>query len=389
MFDTEDGRFTALIWSAGLNPLVDLRGLDLGKVRIGPEENLAHFDLRECRFEGSDMRGVDLTKAKVDGADFSNADLRGTAMTSEQWKTVFHTGASLLGSGKIAALPKPSEPVWFSDLCRHLDVGSDVSSDYSNLMRWYDEFRYAFLENICRHWLTEGELNADQKMAFEFYLSLSLLLQGHLAQAEQILRELVSDLKKNFGERHQNSLAAQYYLARAMLDRGQVHRAEQAFRELLPKHEEFQDGQPSLALPIRFFIARAMIDQERLEEADAALSKLLPEEIQLKGVEHPDTIVTATTLAGVRARRGIATSEAPSLRSVEAAFGSENPNLGLRLVDLGEVAAADDLLDEAATLFDRAERVWRGRLADEAIEWRKLAQARARWGIGAEGPGEG
>ncbi|MEO1687342.1 MAG: toll/interleukin-1 receptor domain-containing protein [Pseudomonadota bacterium] len=236
----------------------------------------------------------------------------------------------------------------------------------------------------------------DEKNALalvsRFYRGRALIDSGRAVEAEAAWRELLPLEEEVKGARHPDTLTTRASIARAMLDQGRAAEAEAAWGALLPLREEVAGARHPHTLTTRFSIARAMLDQGRAAEAEAACGALLPLYEEVKGARHPGTLIVASALAGVRARLGDlagARAAAPALGTLEEVLGAETPRLGLRLVELGEVAAAEGDAAGAAALFDRAERIWDGKLVDDAWERRRLAEARARWGVGADAPGEG
>ncbi len=74
-------------------PGADLRGADLGLIKVGQ-----HPDRRPARLEGSNLRGADFTDAFLEEVDFTGADLRDAILRGAKMRSSFLFQADLRGA---------------------------------------------------------------------------------------------------------------------------------------------------------------------------------------------------------------------------------------------------------------------------------------------------
>ena len=228
-----DGRFTALIGAARLHPGRDLRGLDLGAISIGPEEDIAGYDFSGCCLHGALLCGVDLRKARFAHADLSGADLRGARYTKAQMKTARLDACQV---GDWPERPKPARVAVRLDAVAEAvqaalrAAGDDVSALEAEANAHHDEGRYAIAEAlwaISTDWRAERDGAEDwETLRNRHNLALAILEQGREDEAVAALRALLPIEERVQGAEHPDVLVTRYRLAQAVLDQGRVDEAE-------------------------------------------------------------------------------------------------------------------------------------------------------------------
>ena len=273
-----DGRFTALIGAARLHPGRDLRGLDLGAIRIGPEEDIGGYDFSGCCLHGALLCGVDLRKARFAHTDLSGADLRGALYDDAQMKTARLDACQV---GDWPERPKRASAAVRLDAVAEAvqealrAAGDDVGALENEASVHDNEGGYAIAEvlwAIAADWRTERDGAEDtQTLVNRHNLALAILGQSRAAEAEAAFRALLLIVERVLGAEHPDVLVVRHVLSRTMLDQGRADEAEAAFRALLPVRERVHGAEHPDVLVTRYRLAQAMLDQGRAVEAEAML----------------------------------------------------------------------------------------------------------------------
>ena len=273
-----DGRFTALIGAARLHPGRDLRGLDLGAIRIGPEEDIGGYDFSGCCLHGALLCGVDLRKARFADADLSGADLRGALYDDAQMKTARLDACQV---GDWAERPKRARAAVRLDAVAEAvqaalrTAGDNVGALEGEANAHYDESRYGIAEAlyaIAADWRAERDGAEDAQMLVNLYnLARAIFAQGRADEAEVALRALLPIEERTQGAEHTDVLVTQHNLGVAILEQGRTDEAEAAFRALLPVRERVQGAEHPHSLGTRWCLAQAILDQGRAVEAETML----------------------------------------------------------------------------------------------------------------------
>jgi uncharacterized protein YjbI with pentapeptide repeats len=107
--------------SESMDYLPNLEGQDLSKV-IPPKANLACFNLRNTRFDGADLSGVDFTGANLEGASFVNCNLKAAKFQSARLVGTDFTNAYLgLCDFRAAEIDRFTHGTWMN-----ADLGPDL-----------------------------------------------------------------------------------------------------------------------------------------------------------------------------------------------------------------------------------------------------------------------
>ena len=323
-----DGRFTALIGAARLHPGRDLRGLDLGAIRIGPEEDIGGYDFSGCCLHGALLCGVDLRKARFAHTDLSGADLRGALYDDAQMKTARLDACQV---GDWPERPKRARAAVRLDAVAEAvqaalrTAGDDVGALEAEANAHHNEGRYAIAEAlwaIAVDWRAERDGAEDwQTLAPRHNLAVAMLEQGRADEAEAALRALLPVRERVQGAEHPDALVTRHELARAMLDQGRADEAEAAFRALLPVRERVNGAEHPYVLVTRYRLAQAMLDQGRADEAEAAFRALLTIDERVNGAEHPYVLVTRYRLAQAMLDQGRADEAEAMLMAVLESSG--------------------------------------------------------------------
>ena len=273
-----DGRFTALIGAARLHPGRDLRGLDLGAIRIGPEEEISGYDFSGCGLHDALLCGVDLRKARFAHADLSGADLRGALYDDAQMKTARLDACQV---DDWPERPKRARAAVRLDAVAETvqaalrAAGDDVGALEAEAKAHYDESRYGIAEAlraITVDWRAERDGAEDtQTLINRHNLALAILGQSRAAEAEAAFCALLPIEERVRGAEHRDVLITRHNLAQAMLEQGRADEAEAALRALLLIEEREHGTEHPDVLLTRYRLAQAMLDQGRAVEAEAML----------------------------------------------------------------------------------------------------------------------
>lgn len=180
---------------------------------------------------------------------------------------------------------------------------------------------------------------------------------GRPADAEAMLRELLSLRERVDGPEHSGTLATRHELARAVLDQGRAADAEALFRELLPLCKRVNGQEHPNTLMTRQVFARAVLDQGRAADANALFQELLPLCERINGHDHLNTLIARYGLAAANLQNGDPQAALTLLESIP--HSPRNPDWEERLsANLafirGQVADALGKREEAGEWLKRA-----------------------------------
>jgi tetratricopeptide (TPR) repeat protein len=263
----------------------------------------------------------------------------------------------------------------------------------------YDQGKYADAERLVREVVTEREkvLGPDQPetLATRYRLAVVLWVQGKNAEAENEDRAVIKLQEKVLGPEHPDTLKTRDNLVAVLLDQGKYAEAEAECRAVLKISEKVLGPEDPDTLKMRMDLALAFAYQGEWAEAETEERAVLKLQEKVLGPEHPDTLVTRGNLAvalHVQNKRAEAEAEDREvLRLRERVLGPEHPdtlmgrsNLASGLVDEGKYAEAEA---EDRTLIKLKEKVYgpehpgtllvRNNLAEALAFQGKYAQAEA------------
>jgi len=168
--------------------------------------------------------------------------------------------------------------------------------------------RYAEAEQMLRELLTDqqrilGDEHHDT-MASQRVLARLTGLQGRYQEAERMYRMLLADRQRLLGNEHPETLATRHGLA-GMTERiGHYDEAERMFRELLADQQRILGEDHQECLEIRSGLARSIEDQHRYPEAEGLYQQLLLDDQRVLGADHPGTLNARQSLARIAAAQG-------------------------------------------------------------------------------------
>jgi tetratricopeptide (TPR) repeat protein len=168
--------------------------------------------------------------------------------------------------------------------------------------------RYAEAERMIRQLLSDQEriLGGEHPdtMASERILARLTGLQGRYEQAEQMYRDLLRDRMSRLGNEHPETLATRFGLAGIVERVGLYAEAEQMLRDLLADQQRILGEDHQECLEIRSGLARCIEDQHRYTEAEHAYQQLLADDVRVLGPDHPGTLNTRQSLARIADAQG-------------------------------------------------------------------------------------
>ena len=134
--------------------------------------------------------------------------------------------------------------------------------------------------------------------------NLALMLQDarRLAEAEELLLDVVAAQRETMGDDHRNTVASVGNLAFIKHLRGRSAEAEAAYTEALATQERMRREHEPASLKLLANYAMLLVSQHRDVEGAERLGEVLERQRDLLGDGHPDTLVTMANLAAVHVR---------------------------------------------------------------------------------------
>jgi hypothetical protein len=254
-----------------------------------------------------------------------------------------------------AASWSKSEAGWFKcQTCNHVFTGP-VSIALAD-MRWSAES-----DGRNEAWICAASTRAA-----------SLGDRGAYADAEILLREIVTASRSEFGDEHPDTLLGMASLGRALGSQGKHAEAEHIDRELLRAHTDaLGPDHPTTrkaACQLKRDIWHALADKAKgavLTRPDNALraecvrlaSEVLEETTQIYGEDHEATLTAAGGVAATMADCGKAAQAVPILRRVLAAqiraFGEGHRSTFTTAANLAATLSKLSQFDEAESILVR------------------------------------
>ncbi|MQY34585.1 hypothetical protein SRB17_25550 [Streptomyces sp. RB17] len=195
----------------------------------------------------------------------------------------------------------------------------------------------------------------DQTLSIASNLGKVLIDLGRREEAEGLMRDTVARRIRTLGAAHPDTLSSRNTLAGTL--RGSPDRlaeAERLYRAMLADADAGSD----VALTVRHNLAAVLIHQGRHTEALAMYRELVDARSRLKGDRHPDTLIARHNYAVVLNRLGRATEAetliAEVLQDYRRAYGPRHAaTLGIQ-VDLAAMKANQGRNAEAVPLLHDA-----------------------------------
>jgi tetratricopeptide (TPR) repeat protein len=149
-----------------------------------------------------------------------------------------------------------------------------------------------------------GEHPGRGQLRYE--LAAVLLAQGRTEEAERESRQALEILKLAWGPDDPFVSSSREQLARILFAQGQLGDAENQLRRALEAMQEANgpDALPRAVGAIGHNLAKVLAAQERYPEAEAQLRRTLETQVASLGPDHPDVVLTQSSLATVLLQRG-------------------------------------------------------------------------------------
>ena len=169
--------------------------------------------------------------------------------------------------------------------------------------------------------------------------------KGDWAAARDLLRSVLGEQVRIFGEDHDDALRTRQVLAHSIGGAGDPAEAAQLLRDLLVEQTRRQGGDRAETLQTRQFLAVNLGEAGYRDEAIAILRVLLPDRRRLLGQEEPHTLRTCHMLARNLALTGSTNEAVALLRELlavrERILGSDHPHTQRVQRDLTALVAAN------------------------------------------------
>jgi eukaryotic-like serine/threonine-protein kinase len=172
-----------------------------------------------------------------------------------------------------------------------------------------------------------------------------LFLEGHVAEAEQSLRDTVSLERQTLGPKNPITLRAQDVLVYILLAKGRYADAEELGRQTVALETETLGVRNLLTLKTMTMLASALGIQNRFADAESLYRKTLSIQQQVLGTDHPDTLKTQFSLAKMLRNQGRYSEAEVIYRDVLAirrrVLGEEHPETADTLTTLAILIVHD------------------------------------------------
>jgi eukaryotic-like serine/threonine-protein kinase len=186
------------------------------------------------------------------------------------------------------------------------------------------------------------------------HLSVVLRRRGKLADAEPLSRQALEGKRRVLGPEHEDTLSAEGNLALVLADLHKVGEAEKLYRENLKTCRRVLGSEHPITLTAMNSLASLLTDLRRLREAEPLQREALETERRVLGPEHTNTLNAANNLGNLLRKQG-RPADAESLHRMvldarTKKFQPRHPsiltamfNLALDLHDLGRSEEAETL----------------------------------------------
>ncbi|MEO5368961.1 MAG: tetratricopeptide repeat protein [Magnetococcus sp. DMHC-1] len=226
------------------------------------------------------------------------------------------------------------------------------------------------LQEVCQKLADQlGPWHAERIECLD-QLSWLLTQQGRYPEAEKSYLQLL-DLRQATQPAHALSIReAQLGLAGVYRLQAQYEPALQILKQLLADGENKELAFPEgLLVRIRDLLAQVYEDRGQFAEAETLARQTVAQKKQLFGADHPNTIASLNSLAGILKRSGqLDESEKiyqDTLQRARKALGEKHPTTIAILNNLGLIFEQQGLYDQAEPMFKEALKVGQELLGEE------------------------
>jgi tetratricopeptide (TPR) repeat protein len=238
----------------------------------------------------------------------------------------------------------------------------DSQNDLANAL--HGQGKHAEAEEVIREVLTACEhvFGPDHPGTLESRdnLALALHLQGKYGEAELEFRKILAIRLRVLGPTHFDTLASRNNLALELSAQGKHAEEEQEHRALLASRERMQGPENPQTLWARSLLIHNLRVQNKHAQAEAGLHELLKIRERVLGPDHPDTLKTLSDLAATFRVQGKQEEAAKVLRELlarrEHALGPDHPEVYQSCFNLAFALLHTGKLDEAIGYAARNEQ---------------------------------
>jgi serine/threonine protein kinase/tetratricopeptide (TPR) repeat protein len=172
-----------------------------------------------------------------------------------------------------------------------------------------------------------------------------LMREGHLSEAEELLRNTAAAELKVLGPKNILTLRTQLDVTGFLSAKGQYAQAEQLARQTWALESEVQGPRALETLTTASLVASTVRNQHRYAEAEPIFRKTLATQIEVFGADHPDTLRTEFSLAYMLREQARYAEAETVFRDVLATrrrvLGDEHPETADTLTTLAIVLVHD------------------------------------------------
>jgi tetratricopeptide (TPR) repeat protein len=354
--------------------------------------------------------GLDPTKLERELPQFADRLKQSSSASAYERASAAYVSKNYNEAERLALIAvdeaKAANPPKNSDAIRALELAAnaaEASVDYFQAMNWLREAEK----------LTDRVREPVEWADVQFAISLILYDQGQFAEAERVLREVVTERERALGPEDPKALRARHNLARALIFEGKYAEAEAEYRTVLVQREKLLGPENRDTLVTRSGLALALDYQGKYALAEAEYRAVLKLEERLLGPENPDTLMTWSNLATILYSQGHYQESEAEIRNLlkiaEHALGPEDYLTVGNRANLGEVLYAEGKYPEAESEMNAALKLAEktlgpehpatleyrnnlaeslnaeGKLAQAEMEFRSVLNAREK-ALGAEHP---
>ncbi|GIM96464.1 tetratricopeptide repeat protein [Paractinoplanes toevensis] len=217
--------------------------------------------------------------------------------------------------------------------------------------------------------LSANEENTAAALSTMHHLGLALQAQGHIEQAESMLRGVLDRRVRRFGDNHPAAMSVRHDLASVLHATGKFVEAEQLLREVLSDRNQRLGPTHPDTLSTLHALAYARQAQGDVDGATTLFQKVLAERRLRLGETHPNTLITRHNLAWLVHLSGDYSGAERQLRSVLSdqidRLGKDHPHTLATQANIAWVLLLQGKYADSYALFDIVLRKRQARLGPD------------------------
>jgi len=194
-------------------------------------------------------------------------------------------------------------------------------------------------------------------------LSAVLLARGSVAEAETLLRQVLSS-RKHLGDMNASVIATRSNLAGVLHVRGDLRQSELEYRAILPIAKRVQGEEHPDTLAIQCSLGVVLRNQDKLTEAEELFRRTAKSAEKVLGAGHPNTLKTRSCIADILRIRGKNAEAEYEYRRILGTLTDANHgdseaarmirfNLALTVRSLGKRVDAEEMLRKLLAVEQR------------------------------------